>query len=116
MRIGLVVGFVAWWMAIASVTLAQYPPVALESYGRGVHAHFSGDSVLANQCLTRAIEVNSRDPRPYYFRALNRLKLGRTVEALNDFSNGAMLEAKSPGQYAVGRALERIQGPTRLTL
>ena len=116
MRIGLVVGLVAWWLKIASVTLAQYPPVALESYGRGVHAHFSGDSVLADQCLTRAIEVNSRDPRPYYFRALNRLKLGRTGEALNDFGDGAMLEAKSPGQYAVGHALERVQGPTRLIL
>jgi hypothetical protein len=116
MRIGLVLGLAAWWMAVASVASAQYPPVALESYGRGVHAHFSGDSVLADQYLTHAIEANPGDPRPYYFRALNRLKLGRIPEARSDFGDGSMLEAKSPGQYAVGRALERVQGPNRLAL
>jgi hypothetical protein len=116
MRIALVLGWVAWWMVVAPVTSAQYAIVALESYGRGVHAHFSGDSLLADQYLTHAIKTNPRDPRPYYFRALNRLKLGRTPEALDDFGDGAMLEAKSPGQYTVGYALERVQGPNRLTL
>ena len=91
MRIALVVGLVAWWMAVASVTSAQYATVALESYGRGVHAHFSGDSLPADQYLTHAIETNPRDPRPYYFRALNRLKLGRTPEALDDFGDGRPL-------------------------
>ena len=116
MRTAIVLGLIVCGVGMATVALAQYGPVALESYGRGAHAYFSGDSILADQHLTRAIEANSRDPRPYYFRALNRWKLGRTSEAIDDFRTGAMLEAKSPGQYAIGRALERVQGPNRLTL
>ncbi len=86
-------------------------------YGRGVHAYFAGNSSQAEQYFTQAIQSGSSDPRPYYFRAMLRLGLGRQLEAENDMRVGASLEARNPGvQHSIGRALQRVQGPGRRTL
>jgi hypothetical protein len=60
--------------------------------------------------------LDSQDPRTYYFRALCLLRMGRAAEARGDMIVGAALEAQRPKRYAVGTALERVQGHDRLTL
>ena len=85
-------------------------------YGQGVHAYFSGQSSQAESYLSRALAIESGDPRLYYFRALSLMRLGRMDEARGDMMVGANLEARYPNRFAVGRALERVQGSNRLVL
>ena len=88
-----------------------------ELYGNGVHAYFAGQSYDAHRYFTTAINAGSKDPRAYYFRGLNYLRLGRPSEAQADFAEGARLEAgDASGLFAVDRALQRIQGQTRLAI
>ncbi len=87
------------------------------SYGRGVHAFFAGDTESAEQLFSVTIESGSTDPRVYYFRAMVRLRTGRQNEAEHDMRTGAALEARNPGNmHAIGKALQRVQGPGRRTL
>jgi hypothetical protein len=84
-------------------------------YGSGVHAYFSLDYQRAYDDFTSAIDGGTTDPRCFYFRGLCYLNLGREEEAKIDFEQAARLEAEDVNQfYNVGRALERIQGNTRL--
>ena len=55
-------------------------------------------------------------PAAYYFRAFNLLRQGRVDEARGDMLTGALLEAQQPRRFAIGSALERIQGCDRLML
>ncbi|MEX2092930.1 MAG: tetratricopeptide repeat protein [Pirellulales bacterium] len=87
-----------------------------DSYGRGVHAYFSGNSAAAEQLFAQAMGEDPNAPRPYYFRALCLLRQGRSDEARSDFMIGATLEARSAGSYPVGKSLERVQGGDRLML
>ena len=86
------------------------------TYARGVDAYFSGNSAEAEQYLSQAIAELPDDPRPYYFRALVLLRSGRRDEAVSDMQIGAAVEAGRPRQFAVGTALERVQGGDRLLL
>jgi Tfp pilus assembly protein PilF len=85
-------------------------------YSQGVHAYFSGQSAAAERSLSTALAINPNDPRSYYFRALCELRQGRADEARSDMQMGAALEAQSPNRFAVGAALERVQGGNRLLL
>ena len=85
-------------------------------YGQGVHAYFAGNCPQAESHLSNALEMNSQDPRTYYFRALSLLRLGRTAEARGDMMTGAALEAQRPNRWGIGAALERVQGYDRLLL
>ena len=102
--------------------LATYPVQANtvlvdQLYGRGIHAFFSGDMVLAHELLTASIDGQPKDPRPYYFRGLVYLKLGRADEARMDFKKGSQLEmADYNAFFNVSKALERVQGTPRLTI
>jgi hypothetical protein len=95
---------------------AWQAPSAEHYYSRGVHHYFSGCDHCAEESLTLALSWAPDDPRPYYFRALARLRTGQEFAARDDMQLGAELEAQSRGQYGIGRALERIQGPDRLLL
>jgi hypothetical protein len=86
------------------------------TYARGVDAYFSGNSAEAEQYLSQAVAELPDDPRPYYFRALVLLRSGRRDEAVSDMQIGAAVEAGRPRQFAVGTALERVQGGDRLLL
>lgn len=99
-----------------TVVAASDESSAGDSYGRGVHAYFTGDSAAAEQLFAQAIGEDPHDPRPFYFRALCLLRQGRRDAALSDVMIGAALEARSPGTYPVGKALERVQGGDRLLL
>jgi len=97
--------------------LAQQNSALGAIYGRGVHAYFAGKSSQAEQYFTQVIQTGSTDPRPYYFRAMLRLGQGRQVEAEKDMQVGATYEARDLGsQHAMGRSLQRVQGPSRRTL
>jgi hypothetical protein len=47
---------------------------------------------------------------------LSLLRQGRVDLARGDMLTGAMLEAQQPHRFAIGSALERVQGPYRLML
>ena len=87
-----------------------------EAYGRGLAAYFSGNCAAAEPLFLVAMDEDAKDPRPYYFRGLCLLRQGRGEEARSDFMIAAALEARSRGGYAVGKALERVQGGDRLVL
>lgn len=99
-----------------NVARGQDRDAAAIHYADGVRAYFSGNSSRAEQSLSIALEMNSQDPRIYYFRALSLLRQGRGAEARGDMIVGAALEAQRPNRFAVGAALERVQGHDRLLL
>ncbi|MHC4401537.1 MAG: tetratricopeptide repeat protein, partial [Planctomycetota bacterium] len=112
---GKIVGMVAGLTLLGVSTVCAQHAVLDQMYGNGVHAYFSQDYQQAHNDLTDAIEHGSVDPRCYYYRGLCYLKTGRDVEAGTDFQQAAQLEAQDINRfYNVGRALERIQGRTRL--
>ena len=80
---------------LCEMPLAAQDAVLGQLYGNGVHAYFSQDYVKAHECFTTAIDGHSQDPRVYYFRGLDMLKLGRPHEADEDFKQGAKLKAPS---------------------
>jgi hypothetical protein len=114
----------SFFFAVASSVLFCTMPLAAQDavlgqlYGNGVHAYFGQDYVKAHELFTQAIDGHTQDPRAYYFRGLDLLKLGRPHEAEADFKQGAKLEsAIDPSRvYNVARALERIQGSDRARL
>jgi tetratricopeptide (TPR) repeat protein len=102
-------------LVLCTASVCAQEPILDEMYGSGVHAYFSQDYQQAYDHLTSAVDAGSRDPRCYYFRGLCFLALGREDEANMDFEQAAGLEAKDVSRfYNVGRALERVQGYTRL--
>jgi hypothetical protein len=103
---------------VASVRAqAQNSSELTATYGRGVHAYFANRTDLAEQFFSQVIEAGSTDPRVFYFRAMTRVRSGRPYEAEEDMRMGATLEARDPGnRLAIGKALERVQGPHRILL
>lgn len=103
---------------LCAMPLAAQDAVLGQLYGNGVHAYFSQDYLKAHEYFTAAIDGHSQDPRVYYFRGLDLLKLGRPQGADADFKQGAKLEsAVDPTRvYNVARALERVQGSDRARL
>jgi hypothetical protein len=114
-----VLGLTAWVLvlAVGDFSRAQNASELSATYGRGVHAYFANQLDLAEQLFSQVIEVGSTDPRVYYFRAMTRIHCGRKYEAELDMRMGAAFEARDPGnRQAVGKALQRVQGPHRLEL
>src|SRR3972149_494413 len=83
-------------IAGTSPACAQGWNAASMLYGHGVHAFFAGQYAEAEQSLARAIHSHPDDPRPYYFRAMSLLRLGREAEAREDMQLGAAIEARRP--------------------
>lgn len=106
----------SWVVALPTALCAQNWDTANKLYDRGVQAYFAGRPYEAEALLSLAIGENPDDPRMYYFRAFSRLQSGRVAEARDDMQIGASLEAQRPQRYAVGMALERVQGSQRLML
>jgi hypothetical protein len=95
---------------------AQVSDVAGTSYADGVDSFFAGRADEAAASLSRSIAANPNDPRAFYFRALARLRVGDYGGAQDDMRDGAQVEARLPNRYAIGKALERVQGYDRLEL
>jgi hypothetical protein len=109
----LAVGFAALALQAAR---GQQPSELNRLYGQGVNAYFAGRSSEAESNLSQALALEAEDPRIYYFRALSLVRLGRLDEARGDMMVGASIEAQHPQRFAVGRALESVQGGHRLML
>jgi hypothetical protein len=109
-------------LGLAAVVLCTSPALAedvmlSQLYGSGVHRYFAGDTTNAHSDFTAAITGGTNDPRPYYFRALSNLRMGRQYEAQADMQRGAELEAADVhGSFQVSKSLERVQGGSRQTL
>jgi hypothetical protein len=100
-------------LSIASFAQAQDP--LDEMYGQAVHSYFRGNIDHAQELLTEIIDAGSQDPRAFIFRGLCQSYGG--VDATNpDFERAAQLEIEGKKVVNVGRALERIQGPTRVAI
>ena len=114
--------YLAAMLAVGLTTLlpqtlrGQQPSELNRLYSQGVNAYFAGRSNDAESHLSQALALDAEDPRIYYFRALSLLRLGRLDEARGDMMVGASVEAQRPQRFAVGKALERVQGGHRLTL
>jgi hypothetical protein len=99
----------------ANVASAQ--DVLVDLYGKGVHQYFAGCYMPAIENFSSSIDNGSKDPRNYYFRGLARARMGMCDAATDDWENGARVEMEDAnGLFAVGRALERIQGAERLQI
>ena len=107
--------------AIAAVSLdradAADSAQLVATYGRGVHSYFRGQASQADYLLSQVAEAGSTDPRVFYFRAMARMRMGRTYEAENDMRIGAAFEARNPGLgTTISKSLERVQGSGRRKL
>ncbi len=111
-----VIGLLLGMIAASARAQSGQPASAAEAYGQGVHAYFAGRYADAQSHLSAAAASATNDPRPFYFRAMSLMRLGRADEALADIETGAAIEAKLPNRYAVGSALQRVQGSDRLIL
>jgi hypothetical protein len=101
---------------VASRDLTAQEAVLSDLYGRGVHQYFAGNNADANAALTAAIDGGTKDPRAYYFRALVGMR-GGAGDVERDLRKAAELEtADSNLLYPVGKALERVQGASRMTI
>ncbi len=100
-------------LSLANFVHAQDP--LDEMYGQAVHSYFRGDSANAAQLLTEVIDAGSLDPRAFFFRGLCQSYGG--VDTTNpDFEKAAQLEIEGKKVVNIGKALERIQGPTRVAI
>jgi len=87
-------------------------------YGKGVHAFFDRDYEVSITILSKAEEIKSNDPRPYYFLGLAHLRQKKTEPAEQYFKKAAQLEfnGRSLRDYAVSESLRRIQGKERMRI
>jgi hypothetical protein len=106
----------AWTMILLPLARGNEEDAATSLYGRGVHAYFAGRAGEAEHLLSRALGFEPSDPRVFYFRSLSRLRLGRRDEACSDMAVGAALESEQANRFAIGAALQRVQGRDRLLL
>jgi len=87
-------------------------------YGKGVHAFFDRDYEGAVTILLQAEEMESIDPRPYYFLGLAYLRQKKTEQADQYFRQAARLEysGRAHRDYGTAESLRRIQGEERLRI
>ena len=110
-------GLIGGLLLLSTMSLEAQEPITAQLYGTGVHSYFSGDYRKAHELLSSAIASGSKDPRTYYFRGLCYLRLGRDVEAKQDFDEGARLEtAELDRGFNISRSFERVQGTDRAVL
>lgn len=101
---------------VATRNLTAQEAVLSDLYGRGVHQYFAGNDAEAAAALNAAIDGGTKDPRAYYFRALVGMRSGLS-DVDSDLRKAAELEtADSNLLYPVGKALERVQGASRMTI
>jgi tetratricopeptide (TPR) repeat protein len=89
------------------------PLNAEKHFGAGLRWYWERNYANAETEFLAAVTDDGLDARYHYFLGLARLAQNKQ-EALEDFAQGAKLEAQErPSRAAVSAALERIQGPMR---
>jgi hypothetical protein len=83
----------------------------------GYRLFWQGEYEAAWRQFDGAARLADDDARYWYFKALAEQALGREDDAVKSRRRGAELQAVAkPSAEAVGRALERVQGPQRMWL
>lgn len=83
----------------------------------GYRLFWQGEHESAWRQFDAAARLADDDARYWYFKALTEQAMGRNDEAVKSRRRGAELQATAkPNAEAVGRALERVQGPQRMWL
>ncbi|MDR0522792.1 MAG: hypothetical protein LBH00_13215 [Planctomycetaceae bacterium] len=84
-------------------------------FGKGVHAFFDKKYQEAAAILVKAEEIQTPDPRPYYFLGLSYLRLKDRLSAEAYFKKAARLEYENQTvrEFEVAESLRRIQGQER---
>jgi hypothetical protein len=105
-------------LAVCLNSALQAQDILEQMYGSGVHAFYSGRSDEAQEIFDEVINAGSQDPRVHYYRGLAQIQSqGGMIEAgMADFEQAAQLEVTSRTSANVARALQRIQGPTRIAI
>ena len=87
-------------------------------YGQGVHAFFDNQYQRAITILLKAEELETDDPRVFYFLGLAYLRQKENEKAGDFLKKAAQLEfsGRPLRDYAVSEALRRIQGAERLRI
>jgi tetratricopeptide (TPR) repeat protein len=86
-------------------------------FWRGYNLYWQGEYEAAWQRFDAAARLADDDARYWYYKALTELALGRDDDAAKSRQRGAELQVRArPSAEAIGRALERIQGPRRMWL
>lgn len=99
-----------------SLTVAN-PLAAEQHFAAGLRSYNARAYAEAEKEFLAAVENDNQDARFFYFLGLARLPLNKRDEAFEDFEQGSKLEQQSrPSRPAVSAALERVQGPARLTV
>lgn len=95
-----------------------YPGAAEKHYCAGLHTYGMGEFEEAAVQFTRAIQLDAKCPKYYYFRSLAYLSLGDRGHATSDAEKGAMVESHltESARMDVSRSLIRVQGQQRLWL
>lgn len=109
------ISVVAFALSVAAV-FAQ-DTLLEDTYGQGVHEFNKGNYAQAIALFSAAIDGGYQEPTVYYFRGFATAASGDTYSAKTDFAEGARLEAKlGTDPRAIGLALQRLQGSTRVAL
>lgn len=104
------------FLGISTPVFAQ--DIYEQYYGNGVHAYFAGNYERASELFNELIDAGSQDARVHYFRGLTQMRTqGSMIEiGMADFEHAAQLEISGKRSADVGKALSRIQGPTRMAI
>jgi tetratricopeptide (TPR) repeat protein len=94
--------------------------LAERSFGKGLHAFWSGQYAAAEDEFGKAVAQYDQDARYQYYLGLSRLlqdTKAKRQQARHNFETGARLEAENrPGPRVVNASLERLQGQLRYFL
>jgi hypothetical protein len=93
------------------------PTDAPRLFWRGYQLYWQGDRRAAWREFEAAARLADDDARYWYYKALTERAMGRDDDAEKSRRRGAALQASArPSAEAVGKALERVQGPERMWL
>src|SRR5262249_17446487 len=83
-------------------------------FWRGYDRYFARDYAGAGELFQQSVAKYDQDARAWFFRGLSELAQGQQDIATGSLLRGAQVQPMGrPGPEAVGRVLERIQGPQR---
>ena len=71
--------------------LRQNPMLVYAWFNKGNMLYETRDYASAEECFSKALEINSELGQAYYNRGLSRMQLGKKEEAFNDFSKAGEL-------------------------
>jgi len=101
----------------SGMTFAQSNPSPDQLYSLGVNAFNSQRYSEAINWFNQLENLETQDPRAFFFRGLSYSRMGNTSLAKADYETAARMEWTVTGRsFSVPKALERIQGRERTAI